>query len=291
MKAIVIGSSGQDGIYLSALLKVQGVEVIGFSRSNGLGKGSVADYDLVCREIIYHQPNYIFHLAARSTTRHEALFENHETISTGSLNVLEAVRIYCPQAKVFLSGSAMQFVNSGVPIDEHTPFHASSAYAVARIQSVYAGRYYREVFGLAVYIGYFFNHDSAHRSEQHVNQKIVAAVKRISEGSMEKLCLGNIDVRKEFNYAGDVVNAIWILVNQNRVFEATIGNGQAYSIRKWLDYCFKTIGKNWVDHVEINENFIPEYDILVSSPITIKSLGWKPGVNFEGLAKIMLQST
>src|SRR5277367_2342099 len=108
----------------------------------------------------------------------------------------------------------MQFKNEGLPIDELTPFEASSPYSVSRIQSVYAARYYRSVFGLEVYTGYFFNHDSPLRAENHVNQKIAAAVKRIGAGSNEKLYLGNINVRKEFNYAGELVEAVWILVNQ-----------------------------------------------------------------------------
>ncbi|MEJ7691765.1 GDP-mannose 4,6-dehydratase [Daejeonella sp.] len=289
MKAIVIGSAGQDGIFLSELLTKKGVDVIGISRSGGQVRGSIVDYDFIAKQILEHQPDYIFHFAARSTTRHEALFENHETISTGTLNILEAVRIHCPHSKIFLSGSAMQFVNSGLPIDENTPFHASSPYAVSRIQSVYAGRYYREKFDLKVYVGYFFNHDSPHRSEQHVNQKIVAAAKRILAGSEEKLLLGNIDVKKEFNYAGDIVNAIWLLVNQDHIHEAVIGSGMSYSIREWLEYCFDKIGKNWNDYVEKNEDFKAEYDILVSNPKIIKSLGWKPAFTFEGLANLMLQ--
>jgi GDPmannose 4,6-dehydratase len=128
---------------------------------------------------------------------------------------------------------------------------------------VYAGRYYRAKFGMAVYCGYLFNHDSPLRSERHVNQKIVCAVNRIANGSNEKLELGNIDVEKEFNYAGDVVEAIWILVNQNAIFETVIGCGETHSIREWLEYCFKKINKNWNDFVVINPNYKAEYKILV----------------------------
>lgn len=289
MNAIIFGSSGQDGYYLTRLLKEKGVSVVCVSRSGGDAQnGDVSDFSFVEKMIKDHHPVYVFHLAANSTTRHDALFENHQTISTGTLNILESVRTSCPSAKVFLSGSAMQFVNHGLPINELTPFEASSSYSVARIQSVYAGRYYRNHFGLKVYVGFFFNHDSPLRTETHVNQKIVCAIKRIANGSIEKLELGNINVNKEFNFAGDMVDAIWMLINQNKVFEVVIGSGKSYSIQDWLDYCFGKINKNWRDYVVIKEDFKSEYSVLVSDPSLMKSLGWVGKVTFEQLADLMM---
>ena len=291
MKALIFGISGQDGFYLSELLQTINIEVLGVSRSQGDWiKGDVADFAFVEALIKTHQPNYIFHFAANSTTHHSALFNNHKAISTGTLNILECVRLHCPAAKVFLSGSAMQFKNEGLPIDEQTPFEASSPYSIARIQSVYAGRYYRSAFGLLVYFGYFFNHDSPLRSERHVNQKIVSSVKRIANGSTEKLELGNIDVKKEFNYAGDVVEAVWTLVNQDTVFEAIIGSGDAHSIQEWVECCFKKINKNWEDYVITNHDFIPDYKILVSNPELIRSIGWQPKVDFYKLVDITMET-
>jgi GDPmannose 4,6-dehydratase len=287
LKAIIFGSNGQDGFYLSELLRREKVNFRCVSRNGTDIKGDVGDYDFVKYQIKSYQPDFIFVLAAKSTTSHECLFENHNTICTGTLNVLEAIRLYCPTAKVFLSGSAMQFKNEGLPIDEQTQFEASSPYSVARIQSVYAARYYRKAFGLKIYFGYLFNHDSPFRTEQHVNQKIIKSVKRIASGSSEKLELGNIDVKKEFNYAGDIVEAIWIFLNQTRTFEVVIGSGKAYSIREWLEYCFKKIDKNWQDYVVIDKNYIPEYRILVSNPKIIKKLGWNEKVKFEQLADMM----
>ena len=288
LKAIMFGANGQDGFYLTKLLEQNNLEVIGISRHKGTVKGDVSDYGFIEEQIKNYQPNYIFNFAARSTTQHHAIFENHQTISTGTLNILESVRLYSPYAKVFLSGSAMQFKNEGLPIDEQTPFDAPSPYSVARIQSVYAARYYRMAFGLKVYVGYFFNHDSPFRTEQHVNQKIVKAVKRIAAGSNEKLELGNIDIRKEFNYAADIVEAVWILVNQNTIHEAVIGSGEAHSIMEWLEYCFNKMNKKWQDYVVIEQNYMPEYKLLVSNPRIIKNLGWKIKVSFTELADIML---
>ena len=288
MKALIFGVSGQDGYYLSKLLKLNQIEVIGISRTVEFIKGSVADYYFVESIIRLNQPDYIFHLAANSTTRHFALFENHETICTGTLNILESVRLHSPHSKVFLSGSALQFKNEGSPIHEGVPFEAKSAYSVARIQSVYASRYYREKFGMKIYVGYFFNHDSPLRTEQHVNQKIVRTIQQINKGSNERLELGNIDVQKEFGFAGDTVKAIWILVNQDLVFEAVIGTGKAHSIRDWLVHCFEMTSMNWNDYVVVKEDFIPEYKILVSDPKLIKSLGWVPEIGFKQLAELMM---
>lgn len=288
MKALIFGASGQDGRLLTALLKENKIAVLGVSRSSGDLTGDVADYPFVGSLIRDQKPQYIFHFAATSTTHHGALFENHQAISTGTLNILESVRLHCPDAKVFLSGSAMQFSNDGNAIDELTPFEGSSPYSVARIHSIYAGRYYRRKFGLAVYCGYLFNHDSPIRTEQHVNQKIVRAVQRIGSGRNEVLELGDISVKKEFNYAGDVIEAIWLLVNQTATFEAVIGSGEVHSIAEWVEYCFRSINREWKDCVQVNSAYKAEYGILVSKPLLLRSLGWRPKVGFSQLADMML---
>ena len=288
MKAIIFGASGQDGFYLRQLLDRHNVETIGVSRSGSDAVGDVADRQFVEKLIRNYQPEYVFHLAANSTTRHEAVFDNHEAVGSGTINILEAVYKHSSQSKVFLSGSAVQFENNGTPIDENTSFAPLSPYSVSRIHSVYAGRYYRSL-ALKVYVGYFFNHDSPHRTAQHINQKIALAAKRIATGSNEKFEIGDLSVRKEFNYAGDVVKAIWCLVNQETVLEAVIGCGKAYSIEDWLNLCFTRFGKNWRDYVIIKDNFKPEYKILVSNPALICSLGWQPETNIEELAEMMTE--
>ncbi len=289
MTAIIFGGGGQDGAYLSMLLKANGLDILSVSRSGNGILGDVSDAKFVKELIKTHKPEYVFHFAANSSTSYDHLFENHETISTGTLNILNSVLSHSPKSKVFLSGSAMQFKNSGNPIDEETPFVANSPYSLSRIHSVYSGRYYREAFGVAVYVGYLFNHDSCYRTERHINQKIVQAVKRLSRGSSEEILIGDWDVKKEFNFAGDVVDAIWMLVNQETVHEAVIGSGVAYPIRDWLDYCFSKINKDWKDFVRKDELFKPEYDLLVSNPEKIKSLGWQPKVNFNQLADMMME--
>ncbi len=289
MKSIIFGCDGQDGSYLSRLLYKHDINVVGVSNLNSeWTKGDVGDYKFVDEIIRATNPDYIFHFAAISTTRHEVLFDNHNAISNGTLNILESVKNHCPHSRVFLSGSAMQFQNDGRPIDEHTPFEASSPYSMSRIHSTYAGRYYRHAFGVKIYVGYFFNHDSPLRTESHVNKKITASALRIAKGSTERLELGNVDVRKEFNFAGDIVEAVWTMINQDAVYEAVIGSGKSYSIREWTAYCFSKIGRNWEDHVTVLRDYTPEYSTLVSNPALIKSIGWEPRVDFYQLADMMM---
>jgi GDPmannose 4,6-dehydratase len=215
------------------------------------------------------------------------LFENHETIGTGCLNILEAVKQHSPHSKVFLSGSGLQFLNTGIPINEETAFEANNAYAVERIHSVYAARYYRKL-GLKVYVGYFFNHDSPFRSNRHVSKMITEAVQRIKAGSEEIIEIGDLTTKKEWGFAGDIVEAAWILVNQDELFEAVLGTGDAYSIEDWLIECFKQLQLSNHQYAASKNPFKSEYSILVSDPVKIKSLGWQPRVSFSQLAELML---
>lgn len=290
MKAIIFGVDGQDGHYLSKACVQRGIEVIGVSRRGMQVKGDVADYQAVVDLIKRYQPTYIFHLAAVSTTRHDALFANHSAIATGTLNVLEAVKQYSPLSKVFITGSGVQFKNTGLPISETSEFEASSPYSIARIQSVYASRYYRSL-GFKVYNGYLFHHESPLRPERHISQMIASAAQKISRGHTEKLALGDISVQKEWTFAGDIVEAMLKLVSQDVIFEAVIGSGKLYSIQDWLEQCFGVIGKNWQDFVSLKKDFVPEYKKLVSDPQKIMSLGWAPIVSIDQLAEMMVHGS
>lgn len=289
MKALIFGASGQDGFYLAEVCRSKGIDPIGVSRKGNYVHASVSNYDDVVRLIIDYQPAYIFHFAANSTTAHDALFENHEVISTGTLNILESVRKHCPKAKVFIPGSGVQFVNQGKAISETDEFHPASPYAVSRIQSVYAARYYRSL-GVRAYVGYLFHHESPLRKPNHISQKIIQAAKHIAAGGKEVVELGDISVRKEWTFAGDIVKGIFTLVSQDNVYESTIGSGETHSIEDWLEQCFGLIKESWKNHVLIREGFKAEYQTLVSNPATITSLGWRPEVSFEELARLMMHT-
>jgi GDPmannose 4,6-dehydratase len=136
-------------------------------------------------------------------------------------------------------------------------------------------------------VGYFFNHDSPLRTERHVNQKIVAAVKRIVNGSEEAIEIGDISTRKEFNFAGDAMEAVWTLVNQPEHREAVIGSGKAYSIEDWVKIVCELAELDWKKHVVERKDFVSEYQLLVSNPRLITSVGWQPKVDIKDLAKLM----
>ena len=289
MTAIIFGASGQDGFYLNELLLRQGIRVIGVSRTGNFLRTDITNYTAVSNLIKEYQPVFIFHLAANSTTRHDALFENHATISAGTLNILEAVKNFSPQTKVFISGSGLQFKNNNKPIKETDPFEARDAYAVSRIQSVFAARYFRSL-GIETYVGYFYNHDSPLRSERHVAKKISAAAKRISTGSAEKLEIGDMSVIKEWAFAGDIVQGIWKFINQDKIYEANISSGLGYSIKDWVEKCFGIIGKDYKNYVIERNDFKAEYKQLVSDASLIHSIGFTPQVSFYELAQMMISN-
>ena len=289
MKAIIFGANGQDGYYLNKLLQQKGVIVIGVSRSGDFLKSDISNFEVTSTLIKTEKPDFIFHLAANSTTRHDALFENHQTIATGTLNILESVKQFSPHTKVFISGSGLQFLNTGNPIKETDLFVANDAYSISRIQSVFAARYFRSL-DIKVYVGYFFNHDSPLRSEKHVTKMISETAKRIAAGSVEKLEIGDMSVIKEWSYAGDIVEGIWLLVNQDKIFEANISSGMGYSIQEWIVECFSLINKNYEDYIVVNHNFVSIYKKLVSTNDLIVSIGYKPLIDFKHLVKLMMKT-
>ena len=289
MNALIFGANGQDGYYLNELCQAQGIISIGISRSGDFIHGDVSDSGQVEQLIKEYKPKYVFHLAAKSTTRHDAMFENHGTICTGTLNILESVYRHCPNSKVFITGSGVQFYNDGTPISEDSPFEASSAYAVARIHSVYAARYYRTL-GVKTYVGYLFHHESSLRKSHHVSQKVVQSAKRIVQGSDEKLCMGDISVEKEWTFAGDVARGIMTLIEQDNIFEAVIGSGKTYTIQDWIEICFSMLGLDWQSYVDQTENFQPEYNRLVSNPALMQSLNWQPKISLQELAAKMIHN-
>ena len=289
MKAIIFGINGQDGFYLKQHCESVGISCIGVSRSEGAWlRGSVSDFDFVGRHIKNEKPDFVFHLAANSTTRHDALFENHEAISTGSLNILEAVYRFCPHARVFITGSGVQFQNKGLPISENDPFEATSPYAIARIQSVYAARYYRRL-GIRTYVGYLFHHESPLRKNAHMSRRVIVALAEILTGKRDKLEIGDPTVQKEWGFAGDIAEGILKLVMQDTVAEAAIGTGKAYSILDWIKICFQLVGLDWQGYViPQKSNFTSEYPVLVSNPAVMKSIGWEAKMGIEELAELMV---
>jgi len=285
--ALIFGAAGQDGHYLSQSCRDAAIHPIGISRSGDFLHADIADFSQVEKIVAKHRPDYLFHLAARSTTRHDALFDNHQAITTGALNVLESVRRHAPACRVFITGSGVQFRNIGRPIAETDEFAATSPYALARIHAVYAARYFRAL-GVRAFVGYLFHHESPRRGENHVSQMIATAARRAAAGQAVQLELGDISVRKEWTFAGDTARAMLTLLQQDKIYETVIGSGQAHSIEDWLSTCFSAVNRDWKEHVVVKTDFIPEYRSLVCDPSTIRSLGWRPSVSFGALARRMV---
>lgn len=289
-KALIFGINGQDGFYLEKLLTENRIEVTGVSRSDGAWlKGDVSDAGYVKNLIQAQKPDYIFHLAANSKTSHDLLAEHQATIVDGTINILETAYQHLPSAKIFITGSGLQFQNTGLPAKETTPFEASDAYSLARIQSVYAARYYRTK-GIKAFVGYLFHHDSPFRTADHLNKKIVDAAIAVAAGKETLLSIGDINVEKEFGFAGDIAKGIFHLMGQENFYEACIGTGRSYTIEKWLELCFTTVGKRWQEHVTINEGYKATFSKMVSDSSLLQSTGWKPLVSIQELADMMLKS-
>lgn len=287
--AIIFGASGQTGHYLAELLAARGMRVVKVSRRGSGPDMDISQFERVETLVADNRPEMIFHLAAKSTTRHDAVLENHASISTGVMNVLEASRRHVPHARIFITGSGVQFVNDGQPINEQTPFDPSSPYAVARIHSVYAARYYRGL-NQPIYVGYLFHHESPLRTPEHVSQKTALAVNAIAAGRMSHLELGDLTVAKEWTFAGDVAEGILTLMSQSAIYEAVIGSGTAYTIAQWVAACFSAAKLDWRDYVRTIPGFKPEYRVLVSDPRRILSLGWKPRMSMSQLATLMVNA-
>jgi GDPmannose 4,6-dehydratase len=287
MKALIFGSSGQDGHYLSSQLKADEVEVLGVSRKGGDRRLDVGDVAGVRELIREFQPDFVFHLAATSSTAHDHLWSNHASISTGTLAVLDAVEKHAPAARVFLAGSGLQFINDGRPLDEECLLDHSSPYVIARNHSLYAARYFRQR-GLKVYFGYLFHHESPRRQSSHLIMRIAEAAAAQAAGSQRRLLIGDLEARKEFGYAGDIVNAMRILVQQDELFECVIGTGLGYTVREWVQACYSHVGLDWQAYVDKDTEFRNTCPCLVSSPKRLQELGWRPVISFAELASMIM---
>ncbi len=288
--AIIFGANGQDGFYLRQILESEKISVIAVSRSEGNWlKGDVGDKEFVKALISSEKPSMIFHLAANSSVSHELLWEHQHTILNGALNILERAFEFSPHSRVFITGSGLQFENRGEPIKASDPFHAADSYSLARIQSVFAARYYREK-GMTIKTGYLFHHDSPFRKARHMNRMIADAALSIKNGVKPVLEIGDIHVEKEFGFAGDIANGIYQLIKSDTLNEACIGTGKAYPIEKWLELCFAEAGADWKEFVKTSTDFVPSFKRLVADPSDMFGIGWKPEVGIESLAHMMMKS-
>ncbi|MBT7901352.1 MAG: NAD-dependent epimerase/dehydratase family protein [Candidatus Marinimicrobia bacterium] len=289
--AVIFGGGGQDGFFLNKLLLSLDYQVIVFTHKDGKAGASldVSDFDGVKTALIKYRPEIIFHLAARSSTRHEFILENHKAIVDGALAILEAVDRHIPNSKVFIASSALIFKNEGVPINENNELITDTAYSLARVEALHIARYYR-MRGRKVYVGFLFNHESHMRPAHSVVREVARGVVDIHFGLHESLSVGNAGVIKEWMWAGDAVDAIFSLVDQNDIFEACIGDGIGRSVHDYAIACCEVVGISLEEHIIEIPNYEAEYSALVSDSKKISSLGWTPKFNMKSLAKKMIEA-
>ena len=288
---VILGGGGQDGIFLNKLLVSLGYKVFVFTHNgNEIGPAlDISDFNAVEIVIQKYRPDMVFHLAARSSTRHEFILENHKAIVDGALAVIESIDRHSPNSKVFIASSGLIFKNEGLPITEENDLVTDTAYAMARVEALQIARYYRQR-GRKIYVGFLFNHESPLRPLNSVVRKITRNVVDIHLGIEQSLSVGNVDVVKEWMWAGDAVAAMYSLISQDDVFEACIGDGIGMSIRDYAIACCKELEISLDDYLTEIPDYKSEYVALVSDPERIKSLGWKPEVNMKDLAKLMIET-
>jgi GDPmannose 4,6-dehydratase len=316
--ALITGITGQDGSYLAEFLMQKGYQVYGMVRRSSsaektriehlyqdphlsksqlfLEYGDLADGSSIRHLISKIQPDEIYNLAAQSHVR--VSFDQAEytfdVTGTGLLRLLEAVRDYSinsrKDVRFYQASSSEMFGSSPPPQNEQTPFRPRSPYAVAKLAAYWHVVNYREAYKLHCSNGILFNHESERRGENFVTRKITRAAGRIKAGLQKKLYLGNLDAKRDWGYAKDYVEAMWLMLQQDMPDDYVIATGQSHSVRELLIGVFSYLNLEWHEYVEIDPYYLrpSEVDSLLGDAAKAKSrLDWKPKVGFEELIKIM----
>jgi len=315
-RALITGVTGQDGYYLSKLLLEKGYEVYGLVRGQNNPKieflkrelpevkiltGDLMDTSSLIRALNSAQPDEFYNLGAISFVAYS--WENASLTSDvtgkGVLNALEAVRIYSgddPKKVRFYQASSSEMFGKvqHVPQSESTLLWPRSPYGVAKVFGHYMTINYRESYGMHASSGVLFNHESPMRGPEFVTRKISIAVARIALGLQDKLVLGNIEAKRDWGFAGDYVDAMWRMLQQDEADDYVISTGETHSVREFLEVAFNHAGiSDWEQYVEQNPEFYrpAEVDLLVGDATKAKdSLGWVPAVSFEELVRMMVDA-
>jgi len=316
--ALITGITGQDGSYLAELLLVKGYEVHGIIRRSSSFNTERIDHlysdlhqpgtrlflhygDLTdgtgLREIIARVgPDEVYNLGAQSHVRvsFDQPVYTVQTDAVGTIRLLEAIRDTEHDIRFYQASSSEMFGKvAETPQTEKTPFYPRSPYGCAKVYSYWQTVNYRESYGLFACNGILFNHESPRRGETFVTRKITRAATRIKEGLQDKLYLGNLDAKRDWGFAGDYVEAMWLMLQQEKPEDYVISTGQTHSIREFLDITFGKVGLDWNKYVEIDPRYFRPaevYLLLGDSSKARKLLNWQPRVNFEELAAMMIDA-
>jgi GDPmannose 4,6-dehydratase len=244
------------------------------------------------------RPDEVYHLAAQSHVK--VSFEQPEytsdVVATGTLRLLEALRDFIgssgKEIRIYQAGSSEMFGSSPPPQNEDTPFRPRSPYAVAKVAAYWYAVNYREAYGMFICNGILFNHESPRRGETFVTRKITRAATRIKLGLQDRLYLGNLDARRDWGYAGDYVEAMWLMLQQPEPDDYVVATGEAHSVREFLEAAFGLLGLDWREYVVVDPRYFrpTEVDCLQGDPKKAQErLGWRPKVGFKELVQIMVE--
>ena len=317
-KALITGITGQDGSYLAELLLEKGYEVYGIIRRAStfntgrldpiysdphqkktrlfLEYGDLADASALARLMAKIQPDEVYNLAAQSHVR--VSFDSPEYTAditgTGTVRLLEAIRQVGLKPRFYQASSSEMYGKVlEVPQTETTPFYPRSPYGCAKVYSYFITLNYRESYGMHASNGILFNHESPRRGETFVTRKITRAVAHIKAGLQNKLYLGNLDAKRDWGYAKEYVEAMWLMLQQDQPDDYVIATNETHSIREFLDAAFGHAGLDWNKHVEIDPRYYrpAEVDLLIGDYSKAKKkLGWEPKTKFVDLVKLMVDA-
>jgi GDPmannose 4,6-dehydratase len=310
-KALITGITGQDGSYLAELLLEKGYQVYGMVRRSSVEKfdrvehikdrlhlvqGDLTDQSSLDEAIKEVQPDEVYNLAAQSfvPTSWNQPTLTAEVTAVGATRILEAIRKHKPDAKIYQASSSEMFGKvREVPQKEDTPFYPRSPYGVAKVFAHYITVNYRESYNLFAVSGILFNHESPRRGLEFVTRKVTDGVARIKVGLLKELRMGNLDAKRDWGFAGDYVEAMWLMLQQDSPDDYVIATGKDHSVKNLLEVAFGCVGLKWEDYVVVDPKFVrpAEVDHLLGDPSKAKrELGWEPKVSFNELIRMMVDA-
>ena len=308
--AFITGITGQDGAYLAKLLLEKGYQVHGMMRRSStdtldrlsefvddikIHQGDLLDQLSLVRLLDEIEPTEVYNLAAQSfvPTSWSQPILTGETTGLGVTRVLEAIRQVNPQIRMYQASSSEMFGKvQETPQTESTPFYPRSPYGVAKVYGYWITINYRESYDLFASNGILFNHESPLRGLEFVTRKITDGVARIKLGVQDQLLLGNLDARRDWGFAGDFVNAMWLMLQADTPGDFVVATGEQHSVREFCEIAFGTVGLNLEDYVGIDPRFYrpAEVETLLGDPSKARTeLGWEPQVTFEQLVTMMVE--
>jgi GDPmannose 4,6-dehydratase len=316
-RALITGISGQDGSYLAELLLAKDYEVHGIVRRSSSFNTARIDHlyrdpheegvrlfthygdlsdPVALTHLVYRlQPDEIYHLGAQSHVRVSFDIPEYtfDITGAGTVRLLESIREAGVETRFYQASSSEMFGAEPPPQSELTKFHPRSPYGVAKVAAYWMAVNYREAYGMYAVNGILFNHESPRRGETFVTRKITQAVARIRAGLQEKLYLGNLDAKRDWGYAPDFVEAMWMMLQAPEPTDYVVATGESHSVREFLEHAFSHVGLDWQAYVEIDPRYFrpAEVDALLGDATKAReTLGWEPKVGFEELVRIMVDA-